>query len=339
MTSLLNEQELLELRQSSSHREVSHNTNGFDYTERIEFQFAKEHYQLAHLRPGLCLEIIDDHYYKDFSLQPDHSEFNCLVAKFYISGRYKVLTPNVPNIPEEYIEQAGYNYLLFLPDIQETELYFANQHCQMIRIEIDPKLLATHTLENSRLPWTLQQLLKGNLEHCFHQTLGRTTAAMELTLRQLLNCPYQGMTKRIYLESKILELLALQIHQWTEHNTEHSSYSCRSLHPGDIERLHHAKEILLQNFDNPPSLLDLARQVGLNDYKLKQGFRQVFGTTVFGYLQMHRMKYAQQLLTQRELSVAGVAQLVGYASQSRFCDAFKRQFGVSPREYRTRLRG
>lgn len=338
MTRSMTDQEFTELQQQYIHREVAYNVNGFDYVEKIEHQFANEHYQAVQLRPELRLEIIDDQCYTDLSLENDHSEYNILVSKFYISGCHRVLTPNVPNVPAEYVEKAGYNYLFFLPDILETEQFFANQRLWLIRIEVAPSLLAAYATENSNLPCALQQLIEGKLEQRFHQTIGRITPAMQHALCQLLNCPYQGITKRIYLESKVLELLAFQFNEWTEQRPP-SLHSQSPLQPNDIERLHHAKEILLQNLDKPPSLLELARQVGLNDYKLKQGFRQIFGTTVFGYLQAHRMKHAQQLLAERELSVAGVAQMIGYSSQSRFCDAFKRQFGMSPREYRTRLRG
>jgi AraC family transcriptional activator of pyochelin receptor len=272
------------------------------------------------------------------SEQTHHFDYRVLVSKFYLDGCHRVLTPNVPGIPEDYIEQAGYNYLFFLPDIQETEQFFASQRMHLIRLEVDPNLLTNFGSENSMLPLPLRRLLEGNEGDRFHQSIGRITPAMQTALQQILDCPYQGAMKRLYLESKVLELLALQIHQWTEHPTHLSTQFSRSLCPDEIERLHHAREILLQNLDRPLPLLELARRVGLNDYKLKQGFRQVFGTTVFGYLKTHRMNQAKQLLEDSSLSVAGVAQKVGYTSQSRFCDAFKRQFDISPRAYRMSLR-
>lgn len=337
MTEILTHEAFDQLRQEQfCKREVLHHSGGFDYVETIADKFARERYQLIQFRPELCLQIIDDIYYRDLSLQVDHEDYHVLVSKFYLSGQHGVLTPHVPGIPETYLEQAGYHYLFYLPDICEIEQSFAHQHLHLVRIEVDPQLLQSY-MEARDLPLPLQQVIHGDLRHRFHQTTGRITTAMRFTLQQLLNCPYQGTIQRIYLESKVLELLALQVHQWTEQSRDfHPAIGC--LQPSDIERLHHAKEILLQNSVTPPSLLELARQVGLNDYKLKQGFRQIFGTTVFGYLQIHRMKQAQQLLAESEFSVACVAQTIGYASQSRFCDAFKRQFGLSPRAYRMQLK-
>lgn len=84
--------------------------------------------------------------------------------------------------------------------------------------------------------------------------------------------------------------------------------------------------------------MTLARQVGLNDFKLKLGFRQVFGTTVFGYLHEHRMEQAQLLLQERRMNVEEVARTVGYANRSSFA-AFRKKFGINPKYYtRSRLK-
>lgn len=85
--------------------------------------------------------------------------------------------------------------------------------------------------------------------------------------------------------------------------------------------------------DQPPSLINLARQVGLNDCTLKRGFRQVFGKTAFGYLHDYRLEQARQLLQERELNISEVAHTIGFASRSYFAAAFRKKFGVSPRDY------
>lgn len=105
------------------------------------------------------------------------------------------------------------------------------------------------------------------------------------------------------------------------------------LRASDIDPIHLAKEILQRRMDDPPSLLELARLAGLNDRKLKQGFRQVFGTTVFGYLHDYRLEQARQLLSTDTMSVAEVAYAVGFSNRSYFAIAFRRKFGVNPSEY------
>ncbi|WP_439566637.1 helix-turn-helix transcriptional regulator, partial [Gloeocapsopsis crepidinum] len=170
-------------------------------------------------------------------------------------------------------------------------------------------------------------------QHYFQ--VNTTTPTMQLVLHQIFNCPYQELTRGIYLESKVLELVALRLEQAM---TKHSKSDCKRLKPDDIERIHHAKDILLCNADNPPSLVDLARQVGLNDYKLKLGFRYCFGTTAFGYLHSYRMEQARSLLEHNQLSVKEIGQKVGYTNSRRFAIAFKQRFGVSPQAYRMGMR-
>jgi AraC family transcriptional regulator, transcriptional activator of the genes for pyochelin and ferripyochelin receptors len=165
-----------------------------------------------------------------------------------------------------------------------------------------------------------------------------TTPAIQIALQQLLHCPYHSFTKQLYLESKSLELTALALEQLVEGIADPDPTLCpaSSLHPAsmlrpdDVERLYHAREILQRNLENPPSLVTLARQVGLNDYKLKSGFRQVFNTTVFGYLRDYRLEQARQLLAERQLSVTEVCNMVGYSSLSAFNAAFRKKFGCNP---------
>lgn len=153
------------------------------------------------------------------------------------------------------------------------------------------------------------------------------TPAIEMALRQILHCPYQGLTQKLYLEAKSLELIALFIEAFQE-----MSPAPVGVNRDECDRLHHAQQILRDNLQNPPSIIHLARQVGLNDRKLKEGFRQVFNTTVFGYLTQQRLEKACQLLAQ-QYSVATVASAVGYTSPTAFSGAFRRQFGVTPKSY------
>ena len=100
-----------------------------------------------------------------------------------------------------------------------------------------------------------------------------------------------------------------------------------------IEKIYQAKEILLSNLENPPSLMELARQVALNDFKLKRGFRQVVGTSAFKYLHDYRLEKARQLLVSGEMNVEEVAFKVGFDSRSYFALAFRKKFGLNPKQY------
>jgi AraC-like DNA-binding protein len=140
----------------------------------------------------------------------------------------------------------------------------------------------------------------------------------------------KGYLREIELQQG-LELIAILIAHETE--IRNGSSNPQPLKPDVVDRIYHAREILLQRLDNPPSLNQLARQVGLNECTLKRGFRSCFGTTVFGYLRNYKLEQARQLLEAGDMKVTEIARAVGYTSRSPFAAAFRKQFGMNPKEY------
>jgi len=98
----------------------------------------------------------------------------------------------------------------------------------------------------------------------------------------------------------------------------------------DIVQLHLARDLILERMTDPPTLIELSRMVGLNDHKLKHGFKAVFGMTVFGYLREKRMEKALQLLQQGLMNVSETSLAVGYSNPSYFAEMFRHRFGVNP---------
>jgi AraC-like DNA-binding protein len=153
------------------------------------------------------------------------------------------------------------------------------------------------------------------------------TAQMNSIIFDMINCKRKGSLQRIYLESKVLELLLLQAEQF-----EHAANGPRQLRlqSADIEKLHHTRWMIEQNLDTPYSLTELSRKVGLNEYKLKKGFREMWGTTVFGYLHELRMKQARHMLLEQGKTVGEAADQAGYRNAHHFTAAFKKYFGYLP---------
>ncbi|WP_292785083.1 AraC family transcriptional regulator [Nostoc sp. NMS9] len=130
------------------------------------------------------------------------------------------------------------------------------------------------------------------------------------------------------MQAKIQELMALQLAPILAQSDGLQPYP--RLKAQTIVRIHHARDILLSRLENPPLIPELAQLVGVSDRTLGNGFRELFGTTVFGYLTSKRMEQAEQLLRSGKLTVTQVANLVGYAQQGHFAIAFKRKFGITP---------
>ncbi|NJR39793.1 MAG: helix-turn-helix transcriptional regulator [Leptolyngbyaceae cyanobacterium CSU_1_4] len=203
-----------------------------------------------------------------------------------------------------------------------------------INVHIAPELFTAWLNQTAdTIPQELQHLVKPSSEIYYNRS-GKTTSMMQTAVQQILHCPFQGITKRLYLESKVWELMALLVEQELKlHENKNTASRSYPLKPDDVDRIHQARTILVQRLDNPPSLMELARQVGLNDCTLKRGFRQVFGTTAFGLLHDYRLEQARQLLEQRRLNISEIALAIGFANRSYFASAFRKKFGVTPREY------
>ncbi|NEQ26195.1 MAG: helix-turn-helix transcriptional regulator [Microcoleus sp. SIO2G3] len=287
------------------------------------------------MRHGFSVTIRDAQLGQAIRFENPHGQCFPLISKFHLSGNSRVLTPATPNVEADYEEIAGYNYLYYLPDLTEFEEWRSAEAIRVIILSLDLAYLESFGDDLETLPDLLQQLITGNLTQRFHRSPGKITSAMAGLLQQILGCPYQGVTRRMYLESKALELFTLQCLQWNEEPPQNRP--SLKLRRSDIERLHHAEAILREQMDDPPSLLELAQQVGLSDRKLKQGFRQLFGTTVFGYLHDERMNRARELLQTQSISVTEVAGSVGYASLSAFNAAFKQRFGLNPSACRSQI--
>lgn len=147
-------------------------------------------------------------------------------------------------------------------------------------------------------------------------------------IRDIRNCTFEGLARRIYMESKAFELIAALIAK--------ANAPCEHMHVSkkDAEKIHHTVALIHQNMDAPLTILELSRLAGINQTKLKSQFKQLMGCTIFGYLQQIRMDKAKTYLLETVLSIQEVGYAVGYRNTSNFSTAFKNTYGLSPGEFR-----
>lgn len=341
MTIILAEQTLNHLLQTAIARGQLTQTRqigGYTLQGRLE-PLGKGYLRAFQLRPGLRLRVVSFESQQGFCIDHCHDENFPVVLVFQLAGDYRVLTYGLNR--GHYYEQADDSYLFFLPNTREIEECPDLTQMTTVRILVAPHLLAkVYGGCPDTLPPELRPFVDGKTPALFHRSAGKMTPAMQLALHQIVNCPYEGTVRQIFLESKALELMALQFHQLLGATADRPTLSTlRDESNGqgrspDLQRIHQARDILIENFQNPPTLIELARQVGINDRKLKQGFKQVFGTTVFGYLHDYRIETARHLLERDHMTVTGVAQAVGFANRSYFAAAFRKKFGINPSAYR-----
>lgn len=153
----------------------------------------------------------------------------------------------------------------------------------------------------------------------------------QMILHDILNCNLKGAFRKMFLESKALSLLLC--FQKCCNSIQDDCASCKFLTKTvEKEKIHKAKEVILSRIQNPPTIPELSLEVGINQCYLKKGFKELFGTTVYDFIQEQRMLKAKMLLTTTGFSVSQVADEIGFSSASNFSNAFKKYAGVFPSE-------
>jgi AraC-like DNA-binding protein len=211
-------------------------------------------------------------------------------------------------------------------DIDEWTAPDVHERC--VAITMRPQYLLEHFVSSGEpIPSTLRAFLGENLDHLNYCQLPLTAQMFELAMK-LVNNPFQGMIGLIYTESLANELICHTIKGFetisTAPNEQYSASELRSLHA--------ARSLLMRQFSPVPTIRQVARSAGINEGKLKRGFKAIFGETMFHFGTRCRMQHALTLLRDRKLPVARVAEAVGYRHQSTFATAFFRQFGMRPKD-------
>jgi AraC-like DNA-binding protein len=147
-------------------------------------------------------------------------------------------------------------------------------------------------------------------------------------LNQLFNSQMQGNARRLFFQGKVLEILSVFLSEKSS-NVE----NCPFLNDEQVVRkIRKAKDYLLQEYQQPPTLPELAKMIELNESQLKIGFKEIYGNTPYQFLLDHKLEIANQLLLSQKFQVNEVADKIGYTNVSHFIDAFKKKYGVTPKK-------
>ncbi|MEH2250570.1 AraC family transcriptional regulator [Nostoc sp.] len=297
----------------------------FESYYQVPRQLGKGYVRNIEVYPQLQLSICDCEYHDDILFQEPESNHPLQFGVELLGS----------NADDTLISGAG---------VQRSWMGMTPKSRSMgVNIEMPPSLLGTFfPIAGGEIPSQFSLLVKGNDWQIILEP--KKTSAVQGVAQQIINCPYQGIAKQMFLQVRVLELIRLQLTPMLV-NQGGVQRSPR-LKPKTITRIYHAREILLSRLDNPPLILELAQMVGVSDAcgglrlrTLLRGFRELFGTTVFGYLVNKRMEQAQQWLQQGDAcggqcqhTVTEVAISLGYSNPAHFATAFKRKFGITPSE-------
>ncbi|SEG36169.1 helix-turn-helix transcriptional regulator [Bosea lathyri] len=151
-----------------------------------------------------------------------------------------------------------------------------------------------------------------------------TRPAVQRAAAQLLDLVLGDQASDLAIEAHALDVLSqvLPVLGSGAAETAHA--------PRDVSRLLAARDLLLADLDHAWTIRELSLKVGLNEKKLKAGFRDQFGSPIYAFLQRARLDCARALIESRNVSVTEAALQVGYTNPSHFARLFRREFGIVP---------
>ena len=275
---------------------------------------------------GLELGICSGRFYEEYSAKVILDEPQVYFG-FCLQGQ--TLTSNSYH-QESVAMVSGRSTVFFFDDPVLIRKINREQNVFSFVIRVSPAFLRD-LLCPAEGSW-LQDLLLRQLQRGFIFFDYPLSVQMKMVLYQIVNSPYQGQVGRLYLESKAYELIALQLEQIEQQAGPHERVG--RLSAGERERIYCARDRLIRDLQFPPSLVSLAKQIGVSHTRLNRGFKRFFGCTVFAYLRRERLAYARMLLDENNRDLSWVAYEAGFCSSSHFAASFQREYGVRPSDYR-----
>ena len=153
---------------------------------------------------------------------------------------------------------------------------------------------------------------------------------ISVVLNQMVQQSVHQSMYKLYLRAKVFELMSLYFNKDKEMDIEQCPFL---VDDKNIKKIRNAKEIIISRMTEPPTLTDLASEVEISLKKLKEGFKQVYGASVYVFLLDYKMQVSKRLLSSGNYNVNEVALKVGYSTATHFINAFKKKFGTTPKKY------
>lgn len=184
--------------------------------------------------------------------------------------------------------------------------------------------------ENSRYIRNFLSKIENNQRAVLFPAGTAITPEVALVLNNIKKCALQGIPRTYYIKAQVHQLLSFLF----EKGEGEAMEALTDYRRKDIETLEAIRNLITLDFDKFYTIDYLARDFGINKFKLKKGFKELFGKGLFEYSTEVRMKKAMELIRRSEYPLKEIAFKVGYATASSFSVAFKKEFGVSPARFR-----
>lgn len=225
---------------------------------------------------------------------------------------------------------GGHHNILFSNGF-DMEVTNKTKEIETFGIQFTKDLFTRYAMSGNRqLEKFCENVLKGDAVILSPQW-GAMNPAIEAVIAEVIANTYAEPLQELFLFSKAIELMVLCAESCTTAAGDKEVYIKTKQ---DKERLIAVRDLINQRLEAPPGLPEIARSVGLNEYKLKRGFREMFSYSVFGYLADQRLNLAKRYLLDTNQTAAEISGSLGYATPQHFNNAFRNKFMMTPMQMR-----
>ena len=237
---------------------------------------------------------------------------------------------------EEFTTRRGHCELVFAGNTNGIMTYGSAEPVVIVNIMLCPRLLQSYFSEpfDGSAHAVFQRL--SAVEKDFLYRKHKIPGAVHPILKQLLRRPLQNMADALFIQGKVMELIAIHLDQLDATDRKRTATRTKAAEGQIVSR---AKAVLRDRMQSPPTVHRLARMVGTNETTLKRSFSAHCGATVYGYLTDLRMQRACELLQDDSLTMSRIGAELGYSERTHFSRAFSRYYGIPPSQYRRKNGG
>ncbi len=290
---------------------------------------ASGYWELFRPDSGILICVADGLYHRAYQevITPKQ---DVITVRFVLSGKMSVRLAGKRSID---IPQCSAS-VLHIKQSEDFELTISgNSHLCSVSFHLEPGILRDRFhLEGDRLPPLLRDLVfgAGGTRPPYNFPMSAHTINV---VNDVLKMRFEGGRRSAYAQAKMVELLC-RLFQEVEDEYLGNRQILTGPKQSVRKKVHRAHQILIANYMKPPPIASLAREVGLNRSTLSAEFKKVFGISIFAFSQDYRLDKARELLGNRDLSIQEVAEIVGYDYAANFTAAFKRKYGLLPKDIR-----
>jgi AraC-like DNA-binding protein len=234
----------------------------------------------------------------------------------------------LPPLGKILIREGQFN-IFYLPEFDLISYHEASKEYITLAIHYDQSIFENWAPYFPQLAEFLEKVNRKEAAALLPQSAWLTKEIHE-TVYKILHPHLQDAAQQVYFDLLVRTLLFHLLNQSVQVGAP-SKYSHY-----EVESIQAAGEMIRKNLKYHFVIREIAQKVGMNEFKLKNGFRELFGNGVYEYLRLERMQAARNLLTERGRSIKEIAALTGYHSVNSFIKAFKKKYGETPGEFRKR---